>query len=83
MIQLRKVCAWLAAFTAAAFAQPRSPADTGAPQVTVTHSGSQWTLAGKKQTVTLDASNLAIAVHAGPTVWAMMPSSAGDLLVGL
>ncbi|HKE24723.1 MAG TPA: DUF5696 domain-containing protein [Bryobacteraceae bacterium] len=63
------------------FAQPRSPADTGAPQVTVTHSGSKWTLAGRKNSVELDATSLAVVVHAGPVTWKMMPSSPDDMVV--
>ena len=62
-------------------AQQRSPADTGAPQVTVTHAGSKWRLAGRKNTVELDAASLAISVHAGPVSWKMLPSSAEDMLV--
>jgi hypothetical protein len=66
---------------ACCFAQQRAPADTGAPQVSISHSGSKWTLAGRKNTVDLEASNLAITVHAGPAVWRLVPSSAQDMLV--
>ncbi len=62
-------------------AQPRPAADTGAPQVTVTHTGDTWTLTGRKHTVEIDAKSLAIAVHAGPAVWKMVPSAANDMLV--
>jgi Family of unknown function (DUF5696) len=62
-------------------AQPRSPADTGAPQVTVSHSAGKWTVAGRRNTIDVDASNLAITIHAGPAVWKMVPSSADDMLV--
>ena len=44
--------------------QRRSPADTGAPQVTVSHSAGKWTLAGRKNTVELNESDFAVGVHA-------------------
>jgi hypothetical protein len=53
----------------------------GAPPVTVTRNGGQWIIAGKKQTIVLDGSNLALKVQAGPVVWAMVPSGANDMLV--
>lgn len=58
---------------------PREP--WGAPPVTVSHADGQWTLAGRKQTVILHESDLALEVRAGPARWAMVPSGAGDLLV--
>jgi hypothetical protein len=61
-------------------AQP-SPEDTGAPAVLVSHSGGTWTLAGRKNTVVLDSSDLSVLVRSGPVVWKMVPSSAKDLLV--
>ncbi len=62
-------------------AAQRSPADTGAPEVAVTHAAGKWTIAGRRNTVELDQSSLAITVHAGPAVWKTMPSSARDMLV--
>ena len=61
--------------------QRRSPADTGAPQVTVSHSAGKWTLAGRKNTVELNESDFAVGVHAGPVTWKMVPSSNEDMLV--
>ncbi len=70
----------IGAFSAlAAFAQPLPRADWGAPAVTVTPTGSTWTIAGRKNTVTLDAKTLALRVQAGSVVWTMVPSVAGDL----
>ncbi len=66
---------------ASALAQPRSPADTGEPVVSVQHSAGKWTLAGKKNTVELNESDLAATVRAGPVTWKMMPSSDRDMLV--
>ena len=65
----------------ASFAQPLPRADWGAPEVTVTHTGPTWTIAGKKITVTLDATTLALRVQAGGATWAMVPSAAGDLRI--
>ncbi len=58
-----------------------SPEDTGAPQVTVTHSHRDWTLAGKKNIVVFNESDLSTTVRAGTVVWKMVPSSDKDLLV--
>ena len=63
--------------------QQRSPSDTGEPQVAVSHSAGTWTIAGKKNTVELKESDLAVSVHAGPVTWKMAPSSQEDLLVSV
>jgi hypothetical protein len=62
--------------------QQRSPADTGAPQVAVSHSSGKWTLTGRKNIVELNESDFAVGVHAGPVTWKMVPSSNADMLVG-
>jgi hypothetical protein len=59
-----------------------SPADTGAPEVKVSHAGGKWTLAGRKNTVVFNDSDLSVMVQAGPAIWKMVPSSAKDLLIG-
>jgi hypothetical protein len=59
----------------------RSPRDTGAPEVRVTHSAGKWTIAGKKNTVELSEKDLALSVHSGPVIWRMVPSSTSDMLV--
>jgi Family of unknown function (DUF5696) len=64
-----------------AAAQTPSPADTGAPQVTVTHANGTWTIRGRKNTVKLNESNLAASVEAGPVRWKMVPSSDRDMRV--
>ena len=53
----------------------------GAPLVTVSGQGGTWTIAGKKNTVTLNESDLAISIKAGSDQWNLMPSAAGDLSV--
>src|SRR5689334_15613418 len=56
-------------------------ADWGAPEVSVTHASGKWTLAGKKQKVTLDETVLTVSVDAGPVKWTMAGSAPDDLLV--
>ncbi|MGH9582333.1 MAG: DUF5696 domain-containing protein, partial [Bryobacteraceae bacterium] len=53
------------------------------PQVTVTHANGDWTIAGQKNTVVLNESDLPIAVHAGPVTWKMIPSSNRDMRVSV
>ena len=59
----------------------RSPEDTGTPEVRVNHSAGKWTIAGKKNTVELNESDLAVSVRSGPVSWKMVPSSTNDMLV--
>ncbi len=63
--------------------QKRSPADTGEPQVTVSHAAGKWTLAGKKNVVEIQEKDFAVLVHAGQVMWRMVPSSADDMLVSV
>ena len=58
-----------------------SPAEWGAPPITVTQAAGKWTIAGKKTTVTLNAADLATSVTAGGTTWRMVPSTPEDLIV--
>ncbi len=53
----------------------------GAVPVTVSHDGDTWTIAGQKQTVTLNAKDLATQIKAGPVSWAMVASGREDLHV--
>lgn len=69
-------------FVALACAAQTSPSDTGAPRVTVSHAAGRWTLAGARNTVEVNESDLAVSVHAGPVTWKMAPSSPDDMLVG-
>ena len=58
-----------------------SPHEWGAPAVTVLRSADQWTLSGKKHSVTLDGKDLSLTVRIEGATWKMAPSSAPDLLV--
>src|SRR5262249_45708360 len=53
----------------------------GAPPVNVSHRGGKWTIAGRKQSVTLNETSFAIEIHAGPAPWAMFSSSTNDMIV--
>ena len=53
----------------------------GAPVVKVSHEGRKWIIAGKKNRVTLNEGDLALAVQAGAVQWTMLPSGANDMLV--
>src|SRR5215469_9453521 len=75
----------LIALTVSARAQtisntPISRAEWGAPLVNVSSANGTWTIAGKKQTVTLD-SNLALAVNSQSVNWKMFPSGTNDMVV--
>ena len=61
--------------------QTRSAADTGAPQVAISHSGSTWKLAGQKNSVEFNQSTFSLAVHAAGAVWNMAPAPAAEMLV--
>jgi Family of unknown function (DUF5696) len=52
----------------------------GAPPVTVSHANGQWSIAGRKQTVLLNESSLALEIRAGTAVWNMVASGTNDLL---
>lgn len=56
------------------------PSNWGAPPIKVTQSGATWTIAGVRNSVSLDAATLALTVRAGATSWRMVPSSTRDLL---
>ncbi len=69
-------------FPALLFAQQPVPREQrGAPLVTVTHTGANWTIAGQKNRVTLNPSDLSLAVQAGAASWKMTGSLADDMLV--
>src|SRR5713226_3457623 len=53
----------------------------GAPAIRVSSADGRWVIAGQKNQVTLNASDLALRVQAGPARWEMAPSSAKDMLV--
>jgi hypothetical protein len=53
----------------------------GAPRIAVKHEKGKWIIAGKKQQVELDDTNLALQIRAAATTWNLLPSGAEDLLV--
>lgn len=53
----------------------------GATPVTVSHDGANWTITGKKTKFVLNENNLALTVQSGQTVWKIVPSGVGDMLV--
>jgi len=53
----------------------------GAPLVTVSESANTWTIAGQKTRLTLNATNLALEVHAGAAEWRTAPSGEKDMLI--
>src|SRR5687768_17557455 len=61
--------------------QPVPPDRWGAPPVAGRQDGRTWTIAGRKQTVTLNARDLSMQIAAGPARWSMMPPRTGDLVV--
>src|SRR5688572_13347855 len=61
--------------------QPHPRAEWGAPLVDVKRDGDTWTIAGRKQTFTLNGKDLSMSIKSGGATWAMMPSVAGDLIV--
>jgi len=60
---------------------PRS--EWGAPDIEVSEDDGVWTLRGRKQVVTLDASDLSLRIDAGKAVWQMTPSKPDDIIVKL
>src|SRR5687768_10872371 len=61
--------------------QPVAREQWGAPLVDVKRDeGDTWTIAGKKQTVTLNARDLSMQIVAGPAKWAIVGSARGDLI---
>src|SRR5919199_1294042 len=76
-----KSVAFVLAFAAPAPAQQLPREQWGAPAVAVSHAGGKWTIAGKRNKLTLDESDLSVKVQAGAALWEMVPSSAKDVLV--
>jgi hypothetical protein len=70
---------WPALSHAAEPSVPRS--EWGAPDVTVSRGGGTWKIVGKKRTVLLGETNLALDIQSGPTKWTMVPSGTNDLTV--
>lgn len=62
-------------------AQPASREQRGAPLVNVSHANGKWLIAGRENQVTLNDSDLAIGIQAGPVTWNLAPSEADDMVV--
>src|SRR5947207_2891459 len=81
---MRLFAATLFGSFALAFAADALPrAEWGAPQVSVSQSGTTWIIAGQKNSATLDARTLALTVRAGNVMWAMLASGPRDLEIKL
>jgi hypothetical protein len=74
-------CTLTLIIAACALAQKLPREQWGAPAVSVTHAGGKWVIAGKRNKVTLNEADLALAVEADAAHWSMVPSSANDMLV--
>lgn len=68
-------------FSSFSIAQQLLREQWGAQLVEVSKSNGKWTIAGKKNKVTLNESDLAIKIEAGSDIWNLVPSTAKDLLV--
>jgi hypothetical protein len=53
----------------------------GAMPVTVSHEGSKWFVKGKVNSFTLNETDFALSIQAGPAQWQLMPSELGDMIV--
>jgi hypothetical protein len=69
------------AFVSLAAARQLPREQWGAPAVAVSRAAGKWTIAGKKNKVTLDESDLSIKVQTPAAAWGMVPSSSKDVLV--
>jgi hypothetical protein len=63
------------------FGQQLKREEWGAPAIIVSHSGGKWTIAGKRNTVTINQADLTLKVQAGTVNWEMVSSAARDMLV--
>jgi hypothetical protein len=63
------------------FGRQTARAEWGGPAVTVSRAAGKWTIAGRKNRVTLDESDFGLKVQAGAAEWELLPSSAQDALV--
>ena len=67
--------------TAQPVQQPLAREQWGAPLVQVSHTNDQWIIAGKKRTVILHDTDLALEVRTGTAIWKMIASGTNDMLV--
>ena len=63
------------------FGRQSARAEWGGTAVTVSRAAGKWTIAGRKNRVTLDESDFGLKVQAGAAEWELLPSSAQDALV--
>ena len=70
-----------AAALARAAEPPLPRAEWGAPLVNVTHANGAWTIAGKRNTITLNEKTLALEVNAQSVVWKMPAPAADEMIV--
>jgi hypothetical protein len=64
------------------WSQERLPREQwGASLVQVSQAANQWKITGRRQSVSLDVSDLAVEIRSGPALWRLLPSTAGDLQV--
>src|SRR5262245_26551080 len=69
-------------FCALSWGQARAREDWGAVPASVSRDNDgSWTIAGKKNTVTLDARDQTIHIQSGPVHWKTLPPTAKDLVV--
>jgi len=81
---MRVGCAVVCVFLGSAVLPGQGPLPReqwGAMSVSTSHTGGTWIVAGKHNRVTLDESNLAIKVEAGPVTWTMAGSLPDDMRV--
>jgi hypothetical protein len=81
--RLFMVCGSLClALSAGLFGQEQaSREERGAPNIAVSHTGNIWVIAGQTNRATLNQSDFAITVQAGPATWKLAPSAKDDMLV--
>ena len=83
LVRVSLITVALLSLTSVAASQNLSRDQWGAMPVSVSHTKGGWAITGKKNTVTINETNLSLTVQAGATLWTMMPSSVGDLIVKL
>jgi hypothetical protein len=53
----------------------------GAMPVDVSHESNKWLIKGRQNSVTLNESDLSLAIQGGPAQWQLLPSTLGDMVV--
>jgi len=60
---------------------PAAREQRGSPLVTVSHANGRWSIAGRRNQVMINGSDLGLSVQAGPVSWELASSQADDMLV--